>query len=52
MKDVFKSSIISTAAIVFAMSTANAKMPTLTMEAAQPGGSTDVASKNLAEVEM
>ena len=37
------------AAIIFAAS-ANAKMPTLTMEAAQPGGSTDVASKNLAEV--
>lgn len=50
MKNLFKSPVIAVAAIAFTMAGANARMPTLTMEAAQPGGSTDVASKNLAEV--
>ena len=42
--------ILAVVAVAFAVTAAQAQMPTLTMESAQPGGGTDVAAKNLAEV--
>ncbi|MGI9380586.1 MAG: TAXI family TRAP transporter solute-binding subunit [Methyloligellaceae bacterium] len=43
-------SILAGALVLFMINSASAQNVTLTMAAAQPGGSTDISSKNLAEV--
>ena len=50
MKCRLAAGILATVALALASTAAQAQMPTLTMESAQPGGGTDVAAKNLAEV--
>lgn len=50
MKNVTSTGIAVIAVTALGITAAQAQMPTLTMESAQPGGSTDIAAKNLAEV--
>lgn len=50
MKNALVGGVLGLVAGAFAGTAANAQMPTLTMESAQPGGATDISAKNLAEL--